>query len=487
VYGVSTILGRFLTFLLTPLYANILPPDELGVVATVYAYVAFLNVIFGYGMESAYMKYRSTLELGNEQQTFSVPFISILVTSLVGSAFLSWQAVPVAGLIHVSFTYESSIRYAAWILCLDAVAVVPFAALRMERKAKRFAAVKLANIIVNVVCNIIFLVRFRMGVEGIFLSGVVSSALTLVLLAPTIFRSITFVWVRKLYRALLQFGLPSVPAGIAAMMIQVVDRPILEALTDKATVGIYQANYRLGIFMMLIVSMVDFAWRPFFLSHAKDIDAKPLFARILTYGILLMVGIFLLLSFFLEDVVTIPIFQGRSILPPSYWKGLPIVPVVLLAYVFLGISNNIVAGIYIEKKTKHLPVVTFIGAGINVAANYLLIPVMGMMGAAIATLLSYALMTIVLYFIVQGFYPVRYEFERIAKIGIAAIVVFSLFAYIKPASFEVVWKCTLLLVFGILMYGMKFFQPSELKRVAGLFSRGERGSRHTEPPQDLGS
>ena len=486
-YGVSTILGRFLTFLLTPLYANILPPDELGVVATVYAYVAFLNVIFGYGMESAYMKYRSTLELGNEQETFSVPFFSILITSLAGSALLSWQAAPLAALINISFSYESSIRYAAWILCLDAIAIVPFASLRMERKAKQFAAIKLANIIVNVVCNIIFLVKYRMGVEGIFLSGVISSALTLVLLAPTILRSVSVVWVRKLYRALLQFGLPSVPAGIAAMMIQVVDRPILEALTDKATVGIYQANYRLGIFMMLIVSMVDFAWRPFFLSHAKDTDAKPLFARILTYGILLMVGIFLLLSFFLEDIVKIPIFQGRSILPPPYWMGLPIVPVVLLAYVFLGISNNIVAGIYIEKKTKHLPVVTFIGAGVNVAANYLLIPIMGMMGAAIATLLSYALMTIVLYFIVQGFYPVRYEFERIAKIGIAAIAVFSLFAYIQLGSFEVAWKCILFLIFGILMYAMKFFEPSELKRMAGLFSWRDRGSRQMDSPPDVGS
>src|SRR5262249_40570158 len=147
----------------------------------------------------------------------------------------------------------------------------------------------------------------------------------------------------NLLRALLAFGVPTVPAGLAAMVIQVIDRPILESLTDSSTVGIYQANYRLGIFMMLIVSMFDFAWRPFFFSHAKDPDAKHLFAPFLTFFLLLMTLIFLLLFFFLDTIVRTPLFFGYSILPSPYWPGLSIVPVVLVAYMFLGLSNNFTA------------------------------------------------------------------------------------------------------------------------------------------------
>jgi O-antigen/teichoic acid export membrane protein len=349
--------------------------------------------------------------------------------------------------------------------------LVPFASLRLSGHAKRFAFIRLAGIVVNVVCNLLFLIKFKWGMEGIFYSNIISSGLTVVLLLPTIFANVSFKWNTDLYAALLRFGLPYVPAGLASMMIQVIDRPILLALTDKSTVGIYQANYRLGIFMMLVVSMFDFAWRPFFLTHAKDPDAKPLFARVLTYAVFTMTSVFLLLSLFLEDIVKVRIFWGHSILPPEYWYGLSIVPVVLLGYMFLGISNNLVAGIYIEKQTRKLPMNTFIGAALNVVMNFLLIPVLGIMGAALATLASYVAMAIAMYVVVQRVYPIQYEFNRIAKIALAAIVVFALSYFVRPGSFEIVWKCGLFILFLAMMYRMKFFEQSELRALAARFRR----------------
>jgi O-antigen/teichoic acid export membrane protein len=483
IYGVSTVVGRFLTFILTPIYANVLSSSDVGVIATTFSYIAFLNVLFGYGMESAFMKYRSTLEVGNEKQNFTVPFLSLTISSLVFAALMMWQGSALANLAGDRATYTPLVSYTAIILFLDTIAIVPFASLRLARKAKRFAAIKLTGIIANVTCNLLFLLMYHTGIEGIFYSNIISSAIALVMLMPTILSNLNGKWNGTLYEALLRFGLPYVPAGIATMMIQVIDRPILHALTNASTVGIYQANYRLGIFMMLIVSMFDFAWRPFFLTHAKDPDAKQLFARVLTYFVLLMTGVFLLLSFLLEDVVKLPIFWGHSILPPEYWHGLAIVPVVLLGYMFLGISNNLVAGIYIEKKTQHLPANTFIGAFINIAANVLLIPFMGIMGAALATLFSYAAMACALYFVVQRFYPIKYEFDRITKIAIAGGVVFLLYHFVKLDSFEVVWKFGLLMLFVALMYGMKFFEQSELKAITRSLT-GKRGSETQLPVSD---
>ena len=476
VYGVSTIVGRFLTFFLTPFYTHLLAPGELGVVATVYAYLAFLNIVYGYGMESAYMKYVATLEIGDRKQNFAVPFLSVCGTSLALSLIILAATGPVMGWARIPESHGTIVMWSAGILFFDAVALIPFACLRMERKAVRFAAIKLANIVINVGCNVFFLLRYHMGVEGIFISGAISSAATVVLVLPTILNHLTSRWSGSLYAALLRFGLPYVPAGLAAMMIQVIDRPILESLTSPAVVGVYQANYRLGIFMMLVVSMYDFAWRPFFLSHAADADAKPLFARILTYFILLMTALFLALSFFLADIVRLPLFWGHALIAPAYWAGLNIVPVVLLAYVFLGIYNNLVAGIYIQKKTKHLPLITFAGAAANVVVNYLLIPEFGMMGAAIATLVSYALMAAVLYVSVQRFYPVLYEWKRIARIIAAAGIVYLLFVFVDVGPYEAVWKAGLLLLFGLLVYWMHFFEPGELRGLA-LTLKGTQASQ----------
>ncbi|MFN0157999.1 MAG: polysaccharide biosynthesis C-terminal domain-containing protein [Bacteroidota bacterium] len=476
IYGVSTILGRFLTFILTPLYANILVPSELGVVATVFAYLAFLNVIYSYGMESAYFKYSATLEIGDTKQNFAVPFTALLFTSTIFSLVIIVLRLPLATAAGVPTELSSIVLYSAGILALDAWSIIPFASLRLARKAKLFASIRLAGILITVILNVLFLIVFEYSVEGIFLSNLIGSACTFTMLLPVIFRNMTAHWNKELLPALLKFGLPYVPAGIATMVIQVVDRPILESLTDKATVGVYQANYRLGIFMMLIVSTVDFAWRPFFLTHANDPEAKPLFARILTYYFLVMVCVFLTISFFIGDVVRMPLLFGRSILPESYWQGLAIIPVVMLGYLFLGISGNMSAGIYIEKKTKLLPPITFFGAGVNIAANYLLIPTMGIMGAAIATLLSYALMAIALYVVVRRFYPVQYEFERMAKIACAALIVYGMYFFFLAGDSTVLFKVALLFVFLFLMHSFKFFIPSELGRLAAMFTKRSHGS-----------
>jgi O-antigen/teichoic acid export membrane protein len=459
IYGVSTVLGRFLTFLLTPLYANVLPPADLGIVATVYAYIAVLNVIYHYGMDSAYMKYVSTLELAGRKETFTVPFLSVLITSVLLSSFIFYGRGELSHAMGFGTDAVSIAGYSALILFFDAVALIPFAALRMQRRAWLFSSIKLAGIISNVALAFLFLVKYNMGMEGVFVAGAISSALTALLLVPTVVGNMTPGWPRGVLKGLLTFGIPTLPAGLASIALQVIDRPILEALTDKTAVGIYQANYRLGIFMMLIVSMFEFAWRPFFFIHAQDPDGKPLFARVFTYLVLIMTMVFLLLSFFLADIVTAPVFFGYAILPAPYQSGLPIVPLVLLAYMFLGASTVFSAGLFIEKKTTRLPIVTLAGAGVNIVVNFALIPAMGIHGAALATLVSYAVMAVAMYSYGQKAYRVPYESARVGKIIAVAALVLVLHELLP--QFWVV-RMILICVFGMVLYWMKFFRASEI-------------------------
>ena len=492
VYGISTILGRFLNFLLVPFYTNVLAPGEYGIVAYVYSLIAFINVFYSYGMETAYFKYSSTLEIGTTKQNFSTPFISLFGTSIFFSFLIFILSSSIVKIIAIPAQYDSIILYTAGILAFDCIAIIPFASLRMEHKAKLFALIKFSNIVINVGMNLILLLMFKMGVVGVFISGFIASTATLLMLTPIIIKHFTIEFNLPLWKSLLKFSLPYVPSGLASMVIQVVDRPILRSITDDATVGIYQANYRLGIFMMLIVSMYDYAWRPFYFSTAKEPDAKDIFARVLTYLVLIMSTVFLIITFFIEDIVKINIF-GRYIIGQNYWVGLNIVPVVLLGYLFLGISSNLSAGMYIEKKTKYSPLITGVGALVNITANFLLIPIFGMMGAAIATLLAYISMTIMMYFVVQRIYPISYEFERLFKIFLAVGIVLIVYYFVpievlsNSKIIVIVWKLALLISFSSLFYLMKFFNPDEKVKLKQIFGKIRNGGLSTSSNDSINS
>jgi len=473
IYGLSSIVGRFLNFLLVPFYTNFLTPAEYGVFTNVYAYIAFVFVVYGYGMDSAYMRFVSTLDMGDKKQNFSTPFFSLAATSVLFSVGIHLAATPLGSLIGLTAGQANLVQYAAWILFFDTLSIVPFAYLRMENKAKMFAGLRILNIVINGALTVILLVVLHVGIEAMFIANLLASASTFLTLLWLAFSQLTLRFSKPLYREFLRFGLPYIPASLAGIAIQVIDRPIVKALTNDATLGIYQASYRLGVFMMLVVGMFDYAWRPFFLTHAKDPDAKELFAKVFTYLVALMMLVFVTVSLFIDDIVRIHLFGGYFI-NPKFWGGLSIVPVVLLAYVFTGAYVNFVVGVYLEKKTKYLPYATGAGAVVNVVANYALIPKLGIMGAAIATLLSYVVMAIGIYFPSQRLYRVRYEWGRIARLAAAAMVAFLTYSLLQlePGSASgIIIKSLICAVFVVLVFLLRVFDRSDVEQTKAAISR----------------
>jgi O-antigen/teichoic acid export membrane protein len=308
-----------------------------------------------------------------------------------------------------------------------------------------------------------------MHAEGVFLANLLASGLTFLAMIGMVLRRLTFRFPTDLYKEILKFGLPYIPAGLAGIAMQVIDRPIVKALTNDATLGIYQLNYRLGIFMMLIVGMFDYAWRPFFLNHAHDADAKPLFAKVFTYFVIGAMFIFLSISLFIEDIVRMKFF-GKQFFPPVYWQGVEIVPWVLLAYVFTGAYVIFVVGVYLEKKTKYLPFITGAGALLNVGANFFLIPKIGILGAALSTLLSYIVMAVGMYFTSQRFYRVEYEWNKVLKIAGSAALMFIIFRllHLPPLdSAGIFVKLLLVIAFGAALVFLK--ERAEVKAIFHRF------------------
>jgi O-antigen/teichoic acid export membrane protein len=233
-------------------------------------------------------------------------------------------------------------------------------------------------------------------------------------------------------------------------------------------VGIYNAGYKLGLFMLLIVMAFKFAWQPFFLNLGREQErAKKSFAAVLTYFLLASSFLFLAVSFFVDDLVRLHL-RGISVFGPDYWAGTQVVPTILLAYVMMGAYLIFLPGIYLKKKTKHIPLFTGAGAVVNILGNLFFIPRWGMMGAAWATLLGYFTMTLAIYVVVQRVYPVHYQFARVARIVFITAFLFwtwKWFGHSLPVRL-------LLLVAGfpLGLLATRFFTHAEQKRLRGFLA-----------------
>ena len=451
IYGISTMIGRFLGFLLVPLYTNVFSTSDFGVYSNLYIFSAVFNVVLIYGMDSAYLKFAAIRVQGFEKDNFSTPYISVLSVSFIISGLIILFKAPIYAVLDVPSDFYYLIFLVSPILFFDAICVIPFIRLRLEHKAKKFALFKMINIIVNVSLNLYLILKLKWGIEAIFVSNLAASFTSFLLLAPSIIKGLRFRINPELLKRLLKFGLPYFPAGLAAMLIQGIDRPILTHLTDLGTAGLYSANYKLGIFMMLFVSMFQYAWQPFFLQNAQEANVKEIFSKVLTYFTVAAGLIFIIMSLFISDIAQISI-HGHSIIGKEYLSGLNIVPIILFAYIFNGIYYILMAGIYIEEKSIYVPVMTGIGAAVNIGLCFLLIPIWGIIGAALATLASYLIMAAGYFVITQKFYKINYEYAKLGKLFISiAIVTAIYYAQLFTNSLSLPNKFLMLLLFLILL------------------------------------
>jgi O-antigen/teichoic acid export membrane protein len=484
IYGVSTVVGRFLNFLLVPFYVNVLRSTaEYGIATSLYTYMGFLNVIYPLGLEAAYFRYAARAEgepfrREREAMLFSAPFLFLFAASALFSAALFFFARalvwPVFHDPHIDITSMTPmllriLRLGAGILFFDSLAVLPFAALRLEHRAWRFATLRLIGIVLTLTLNFIFIVGKGWGVPGIFVANLVSSIFVFCLLLPTIWERFAWRVDRSTLRTMLPFGLTNVPAYLSAMMVQVIDRPIVQAFLGLGILGIYQANYRMGFVMMVFVSLFEYAWRPFFLRQAATDDARArhIFSRVLTYFMGLSLYGFLALSWALPFIVSFPV-RGHSLLRPVYLSGLPIIPVILFAYVFQGMYTNFIVGIYVKEHNKVLPFITGLGAVVNIVANLLLIPRLGIMGAALATLFAYMAMALAIYWQAQKVYFIAYDWPRVAWLFGAVGAAYAAERALRLGGAISSGMPSLLLKIGLLGGSVAVLF------VAGFFTAGER-------------
>ena len=426
IYGLSSIIGRFLNYLLVPLYTYSFAPADYGVVAEFYAYMGFMAVLLVFGLETGFFRFRATGEHAPDVVFATVlRFLVLINAGFLLAAYLLQQ--PIAELLR----HAANPQYIWWtaaIIAMDSIGAAAFARLRAEEKAFQFAAIKLIEIGANIGLSLFFILLCRqafetdpesflgrlwdpeIGIGYVFLANLAASALKLLLLAPQ-FRAGLAGFDGALFRRMIRYSLPMVVIGLAGIVNEMLDRAALKYLlpyddaTNMAQLGIYSACYKLSILMTLFIQAFRYAGEPFFFAYAKEGDARPVYALVLTWFVILCVFIFLLVTLYLD------VFQYFVGAP--YREGLHVVPVLLLANLLLGVYVNLSIWYKLTDRTLLGAGVALGGALITIVALWLLVPAYGYAGAAWAHLLCYSAMVLISYLLGRRYYPVPYDLPRV--------------------------------------------------------------------------
>jgi len=467
IYGLPTIIGRLLNYLLVPLYTYNFSKAEYGTVNEMYAYVSFLLIVLTYGMETALFNFSRQQE--NKARVYSTILTSVTLTSVLFIALLCIFAQPIADLIR----YPENPEYIIWfalILGMDAVSSIAFAKLREQQKAKTFALFKTLNIAVNIGFNVFFLwicksaydtggnsslANFynpEIGIGYIFISNLIASAVTLLIQLPSIFKT-KLAFDFSVLKNILPYALPLLIAGLAGMTNETIDRILLKYLLPEnislEQIGIYGACYKISIIMTLFIQTFRYAAEPFFFSHAAEKNAKEVYARVMNYFVIVCMIIFLGT---MMNISWIQYFIGEP-----FREGLAVVPILLMANFCLGASFNLSIWYKLSGKTKWGAYLTIIGAVITLAGNFIFIPLYGYMASAWTTLVCYATIMLLSYLIGNKHYAVNYDLKRI--LGYLALSLTLFFAgeriVLSSDTMTLVMKNLLLVAFAIVVWIME--------------------------------
>lgn len=464
-YGLPTILGRTINFVLVFFFTYVFGrPGEFSLNIEFYAYISFLNILFTYGMETALFNF--SVSEPDKKLVYATALRSLLVSTIVLSIPFVIFSSQLADLLR----YPGHSDFIWWVILIvgtDALTAIPFAKLREENRAKRFASLKMLNIFLQISINLFFvgLCKFysekhpgsflgnlydpSIGIAYAFIANLTANIISVLLLLPEFARMrYGFDW--KLWKRMMQYALPLLIVGFGGMINETMDRIMLKYLlpagVGETTVGIYGACYKISILMTLFVMAFRYAAEPFFFAEQKNTNAKELYGKVMSYFVIFCLIIFL--------GTTLNISWIQYLIGPEYRSGLAVVPILLLANLFLGMYYNLSIWYKLTGRTRFGMWITIFGAALTLVLNFTWIPLNnphygGYMGSAWATFLCYGSMMVLSYFIGQKYYPVKYNVPKVLGYLGFAVALFFLGRWIDTSSWllDLIIRNTLLLVY----------------------------------------
>lgn len=439
-YGFSSIFGRFLNYLLTPLLVTIFASGDYGKISTLFTIAAFLNIVYTYGLETSYFRFSS---IEPEQKVYNTCSSSLFITTAFFSVILLFFTQSIAGFLEMPDNPEF-IKWVIIIVALDTLSVMPFAKLRFEGRPRKFAAIKVLNILINIGFVVFFLVVCKNAHESnannffstlynpkinigyVIIANLIASGITLLLLSKEIMQ-FRFRLSPGFWKKLMQYSWPLIIVGFGGIINETIDRIMLLKLYPGTTEeafsqsGIYSANYKLAIVIVLFIQAFRMGAEPFFFKQSTSDNAQRTYAKVMKFFVITCCFCFLGVTLFLDIW---KYFMGTA--HKEYYTGLKVVPLLMTAKIFLGIYYNL--SIWYKLKDRNLTGawITLGGAAITILFNWFFIPVLGYMACAIATVLCYGFMMVVSYSLGQKHYPVPYATKKILAYIAVCLLLFGI-------------------------------------------------------------
>lgn len=449
IYGASSIVGKFLNYLLVPLYTYLLAnTDDYGIVTNLYAWTALLLVILTYGMETGFFRFANK-EGYDAKQVYKTAYIALLSSSVLFAVLCVIFQQPIANVLDYP-NHSEFIALMAVTVAIDAFASIPFAYLRYQKRPILFATLKLLFVLLNIGFNILFLVILgKTDVIYIFISNIMATGIqTLCLLPFCLPRGARFSW--PVLRDMLRYSLPLLILGVAGIMNQTLDRILFLKLYPfedaKAQLGIYGACFKVAMVMMMFTQAFRYAYEPFVFSKHKNRQSAEAYADVMKYYIIFSFLILLGVIFYLD------IF--RYIISDAYWEGLKIVPVVLWTYVFQGVYFNLSFWYKLTDETKWGAYFSLIGLVITLVLQIVGVPRIGYWASCGSSLVCYLVIMLLSYFIGQKKAPIPYDLKSIGGYTVLTIILLAIYYLLRVYIIHNSW---IMMGIGTVLIGIYLF------------------------------
>ena len=446
IYGVSSIVGRFLNYLLVPVYTIALPASSggYGVVTNIYAWVALMLVLLTCGMETGFFRFANKGQ-DDPMRVYSTTLLSVSIGSVVfvvlGLLFLE----PIAGWLEYG-EHPWYIGMMMIVVAMDAIQSIPFAYLRYKKRPIKFAALKLLFIFLNIALNLFYYVVLKGNDVGYaFLFNLVCTSVVMLCMIPEL-RGFTYVLDRELLKRMLRYSLPLVILGVAGILNQVADKIIFPFVyPDEAEttvqLGIYGAASKIAMIMAMFTQAFRFAYEPFVFGKSKEKDSREMYAQAMKFFIIFTLLAFLAVMFYLDIL--------RHIIGHDYWDGLRVVPIVMAAEIFMGIYFNLSFWYKLIDETRWGAYFSLTGCTILILMNIFLIPKYGYIACAWAGFTGYGVAMLLSYFVGQKKYPIQYDLKAIGMYVLLAAVLYLAAEYVPIDNIylRMAYRTVLLILF----------------------------------------
>lgn len=446
IYGVSSIVGRFLNYLLVPVYTIALPASSggYGVVTNIYAWVALILVLLTCGMETGFFRFANKGQ-DDPMRVYSTTLLSVSIGSLVFVALGLLFLEPIAGWLEYG-EHPWYIGMMMIVVAMDAIQSIPFAYLRYKKRPIKFAALKLLFIFLNIALNLFYYVILEGNDVGYaFLFNLVCTSVVMVCMIPEL-RGFTYVLDKELLKRMLRYSLPLVILGVAGILNQVADKiifPFVYPDEAEATIqlGIYGAASKIAMIMAMFTQAFRFAYEPFVFGKSKEKDSREMYAQAMKFFIIFTLLAFLAVMFYLDIL--------RHVIGRDYWDGLRVVPIVMAAEIFMGVYFNLSFWYKLIDETRWGAYFSLTGCIILILMNIFLVPKYGYIACAWAGFTGYGVAMLLSYFVGQKKYPIQYDLKAIGMYVLLAAVLYVAAEYVSIGNIylRMAYRTVLLLLF----------------------------------------